>query len=201
MVRIVLFTTEDSILSCSRFLSFDGNRQKGRSSAISVNCFPEFGCLELGLSEKILIFDPKEFPMKTLFSTSPILMPQSLALLRILLGLFLIYHGKEVFQADLMEQYTTWDDFKSPQSQWLPYLGKSAEFVAGILLLIGLLTRVGGVICAATFLYITFYVGQGKFWYEDQHPFLFALLGLFFVFAGPGVWSVEKKSLNSDSLI
>jgi putative oxidoreductase len=142
--------------------------------------------------------------MKMLFSTSPILLPQSLALLRILLGLFLIYHGKEVFQADLMEQYTTWDDFKSPQSQWLPYLGKSAEFVAGILLLIGLLTRVGGVICAATFLYITFYVGQGKFWYEDQHPFLFALLGLFFVFAGPGVWSVdgvmEKKSLNSDSL-
>lgn len=141
--------------------------------------------------------------MNTLFSTSSILLPQSLAILRIIVGLFLIYHGKEVFQPDLMEQYTTWDDFKSPQSQWLPYLGKSAEFIAGILLLIGLFTRVGGVICAATFLYITFYVGQGKFWYEDQHPFLFALLGLFFIFAGPGTLSLdglmEKKSLNSES--
>jgi uncharacterized membrane protein YphA (DoxX/SURF4 family) len=39
--------------------------------------------------------------------------------------------------------------------------------------------------------YITFIVGHGKIWYEDQYPFLFVLLGLVFIFTGPGKFSVD----------
>jgi putative oxidoreductase len=40
--------------------------------------------------------------------------------------------------------------------------------------------------------FICFRIGQGRFWYEDQHPFLFVLLALFFVFAGAGKYSLDE---------
>ncbi|WP_373549454.1 hypothetical protein [Haliscomenobacter sp.] len=63
--------------------------------------------------------------------------------------------------------------------------------MAGILLTLGLLTRVGALICIGTLAYITFFVGHGKFWYEDQHPFMFVLFGVLFFFMGPGKWSLD----------
>ncbi len=36
-----------------------------------------------------------------------------------------------------------------------------------------------------------FFVGHGKIWYEDQHPFLFVLLAFVFFFIGGGKWSVD----------
>jgi len=41
-------------------------------------------------------------------------------------------------------------------------------------------------------LFIVFFVGYGKFWYEDQHPFLFVLLALIFFFTGPGRWNLDQ---------
>jgi putative oxidoreductase len=39
-------------------------------------------------------------------------------------------------------------------------------------------------------------VGAGKFYYEDQHPFIFALLALVFFFTGPVQWSLDKIVFN-----
>ena len=75
----------------------------------------------------------------------------------------------------------------------MPYLGKGAEFLAGVLLILGLFTRVAALIIIGTFAYITFFVGKGKFWMDDQYPFLFALLGLVFFIIGPGAWSLDGK--------
>ena len=72
------------------------------------------------------------------------------------------------------------------------YAGKAAELVAGILLTLGLFTRLGALICIGTLAYITFILGHGKFWYEDQHPFMFVLFGLLFLFSGPGAWSLDE---------
>ena len=69
-----------------------------------------------------------------------------------------------------------WDVFKKASSPALMvYLGKTAELVAGFLLVTGLFTRIACVIIIGTFIYIPFFVGSGKIWYEDQYPFLFAL--------------------------
>src|SRR5690349_4264322 len=108
--------------------------------------------------------------MKSLLSPSPLFFDRGIALVRIIVGLLLIYHGKEVFQPELMKGYMDWETFKSPMGRFMVYVGKSSELVAGILFLFGLLTRVGSLIAVGTFLYITFFIGNGRFWYEDQHP-------------------------------
>jgi len=125
-----------------------------------------------------------------LFDDSPF-REQALASLRIVTGLLLVYHGKEVFDSGLMAEYQKWTQFGS--IAWLPYLGKGAEFVAGLLLVVGLLTRLAAMITVGTFAYITFFIGGGKFWYEDQHPFMFLLLGVLFLIAGGGAWSIDRK--------
>lgn len=127
--------------------------------------------------------------MKKLFSAEPFGENNVLLTLRIVIGFFLVIHGKEIFDAAKMEEYTKWDSFKS--SGFMPYLGKGAEFVAGVLLILGLFTRLASVITIGTFAYIAFFIGNGKFWMEDQHPFMFVLFGLLFFFTGPGAASLD----------
>ncbi|MDP9229114.1 MAG: DoxX family protein [Bacteroidota bacterium] len=131
--------------------------------------------------------------MQKLFSLSPLWQNSGLALIKIIVGLFMVYHGWEVFDAEKMKEYTTWDSFKGFSSpSFMVYMGKSAELVGGIMLSIGFLTRLASLILAGTMLYVSVFVGNGKIWYEDQHSFLFVLLALVFFFTGPGRYSVDQ---------
>ena len=114
-----------------------------------------------------------------------------LAIVRIIVGLLLAYHGLEVLNTDLMKEYTQWEVFKGPNGGLLVYAGKLTELFSGIFIFLGFLTRIGSLLAIGAMSFITFFVGQGKFWYEDQHPFMFVLFGLLFLFTGPGVWSVD----------
>lgn len=129
--------------------------------------------------------------MNAFFSPAPIQLHRSLAAIRIAVGLLLVYHGQEVFNPELMKGYAEWETFKDLPANLMVYAGKGAELIAGVLLTFGLFTRVGAIITIGTFTYITFFVGHGHFWYEDQHPFMFALFGLLFFFTGPSVWSLD----------
>jgi uncharacterized membrane protein YphA (DoxX/SURF4 family) len=131
--------------------------------------------------------------MKKLFSASPLWQRQGVALVRMITGLFLIYHGGEVFDKSKMMEYASWDLFKNTFSpSFLVYTGKSAELVAGFLLFVGLATRVAAIIVMITFIYISFFVGHGKVWYDDQHPFMFVLIAIVFLVTGPGAWSMDE---------
>ncbi|MEP6950173.1 MAG: DoxX family protein [Ginsengibacter sp.] len=130
--------------------------------------------------------------MNKLFSTSPVWQGNGLTVIRIIIGFFLVYHGWEVFDKNKMTEYSAWDVFKNSSSPlFMVYMGKTSELVAGVLMAIGLFTRVASIIIIGTFIYIPFFVGSGKIWYEDQYPFLFALFGCVFFFTGPGKWSVD----------
>lgn len=130
--------------------------------------------------------------MNKLLSPDPLAWQGGLAFVRIIVGAFMIYHGWEVFDATKMKEYAGWDVFKKfPSALVMVYIGKGAELVAGLFLCIGLFTRLASVVLIGTMLYISFFVGNGKVWYEDQHPFLFVLLGLVFFFAGSGKYSVD----------
>ncbi|GAB4411878.1 MAG: hypothetical protein OHK0039_17370 [Bacteroidia bacterium] len=118
---------------------------------------------------------------------------QGLGLVRIIFGLLLIYHGKEVFQPDVMAGYLDWAPFQGAGGRVWVYVGKSSELIAGLSLALGLFTRLGAMLCMGTLAYVTFFVGQGRFWYEDQHPFMFVLMGLLFFFTGPGAWSLDSR--------
>lgn len=134
--------------------------------------------------------------MNNFFSSTPIALPQGIGLVRIILGALIVYHGQEVFNPELMNGYMTWDTFDKSNARLLVYLGKSSELIAGISLLLGLFTRIGALITIGTLSYITFFIGHGKFWYEDQHPFMFVLFGLLFLFTGPGAWSLDALIFN-----
>ena len=131
--------------------------------------------------------------MKKFFSASPLFQSQGLTIIRLITGFFLIYHGWEIFDATIMNEYLKRDVFKNTSSpSFIVYMGKAAELVAGFLLFVGWLTRLATIVIIITFLYISLFVGQGKIWYEDQHPFLFVLLALVFFFTGPGKWSIDN---------
>lgn len=126
-----------------------------------------------------------------------------LTAIRILTGLFMGYHGWEIFDATKMADYTKWlTELGFPSPSVMAYLGKAAELISGVLLTLGLFTRVGALLLAAVMLGVCFGMGKGRIFMEDQHPFLFVLLAFVFFFTGPGPFSLDrimfgKKGVNT----
>ncbi len=125
------------------------------------------------------------------FSSSPIWQTTGLTIIRVILGAFLIYHGWEIFNEVKMNEYLLWDNFKNSNGKLLVYAGKAAELLAGILFVLGLFTRIASLLTIGTMCYIAFFLGNGIIWNNDQHPFLFVLLALIFIFTGPGRYSLD----------
>ncbi len=122
----------------------------------------------------------------------PLWQDAGLALVRVVTGFFMIYHGWEVFDKEIMKTYLGWDSFKGFSSPaFMVYMGKTSELIAGLFLLPGLFTRLASLLMIGTMSYVTLFVGHGKIWYEDQHPFMFVLLGLVFFFVGGGRYSID----------
>ena len=137
--------------------------------------------------------------MNRFFSSAPVWQNTGLALVRITLGLFLVFHGWELFDTAKMNEYMGWDMFKrSSTLSVMVYLGKAAELVSGIMFIAGLLIRLASLMLICTMVYITFFVGHGKIWYEDQYPFLFVLLGFVFFFTGAGKLSMDHLLFNKN---
>ena len=85
-----------------------------------------------------------------------------------------------------MNNYLGWDSIKSlPAPKFMIYLGKALELGTGICLALGLFTRLSALFMFVDMMFVCFKVGQGRFYYEEQHPFLFGLLALVFFFTGP----------------
>lgn len=121
--------------------------------------------------------------LKRFFSYSPITPQSGLSVIRIIVGLLMVYHGWEVFDIETIKSYTTWDSFKDySYPLFMAYMGKTSELISGLLLAFGFLTRAACIILMLTMLYVSFFVGNGKIWYEDQHPFMFVLLALVFFY-------------------
>ncbi len=135
--------------------------------------------------------------MKSFFSAAPLWQIAGLTLVRCTLGAFLIYHGWEIFTESKMNEYLKWDAFKNPSSKFLVYGGKAAELIAGILFVLGLFTRIASLLTIGVMSYISFFLGNGIIWQNDQHPFLFILLALIFFFTGPGIFSLDKMIFNN----
>lgn len=128
-----------------------------------------------------------------IFSSAPVSIEKGLAVVRIIAGVLMAYHGLEVFDRSLMAEYAGWDVIKKlPAPEGMAYLGKGLELVTGLLLALGLFTRLSGLLIMVNMLFICFFIGNGKFWYGDQHPFLFALIGFLFFMTGPGAWSWKR---------
>ena len=131
--------------------------------------------------------------MKKIFSAEPLWQTNGLVLLRVITGLLMAYHGLEVFKPEVIKGYTEWDVIKNlPAPLFMVYLGKGLELITGVCLAIGLFTRIAALFMFIDMIFICFKVGNGKFYYEDQHPFLFAMLSLVFFFTGPVKYGLDN---------
>ena len=131
--------------------------------------------------------------MNKLFSAAPLWQTGGLVLIRIVTGLLVAWHGLEVFDEKIMSGYLEWDSIKSlPSPKTMVYFGKGLELVAGICLAIGLFTRLAALFIFIDMMFICFKVAEGRFYYEDQHPFLFGVLALVFFFTGPVKFGVDN---------
>lgn len=136
-----------------------------------------------------------------LFTTHSEYSKVGLAFIRILTGLLMAYHGLEIFNSETMRMYAEWDVIKAlPFSTVIPYVGKSIELITGICFVLGLCTRLAALVMACNMLFICFYIGSGKFYYEDQHPFLFALVALVFFFTGSVKFGLDNRNSKNQSL-
>lgn len=131
--------------------------------------------------------------MNRFFSALPAGQQWGIALVRIITGILLVYHGVECFDQEKMSMYSGWfaDRHYSYPAYWA-YAGKIAELLAGIGFLLGLFTRLAAIGSIAAFAGIIFMLGdKGKIFEGDQHPFLFILLSIVFLFTGPGALSLD----------
>ncbi len=124
--------------------------------------------------------------------------PHALAVLRIMAALLFIEHG-------LMKLM----HFPAPQPgvpDPLPTLLLAAaiiEVVGGALIAVGLLTRVAAFLCSGEMAAGYFLVHAPKsFWpalNQGDAAILFSFIFLYFVFAGPGAWSLDAMLRKSSS--
>lgn len=130
--------------------------------------------------------------MKKFFGSDSIWQDGGLAGIRIIVGLFMAYHGVEIFDEKKMADYGKWlTELNFSSGVFMAYLGKGSELVSGIFLVLGLFTRLAIIPLVMTMLLICFGMGKGRIFMEDQHPFLFILLAGVFFFTGAGKWSVD----------
>ena len=122
-----------------------------------------------------------------------------LGIIRIITGAMMAYHGWEVFDATKMKEYASWPQIKNlPLSLTMVYTAKVIQLVTGLCFIMGLFTKAASILMAGVMLFVCFYIGNGRFYYEDQHPFIFALLALIFFFIGPGMFALDN-TLNKKS--
>lgn len=131
--------------------------------------------------------------MNKLFSSQPLWQTNGLVFLRIVTGLLMAYHGLEVFKPETIKGYSEWEVIKKlPAPLFMAYLGKGMELATGLCLTLGLFTRIAALFLFIEMIFICFKIGNGKFYYEDQHPFIFALLALVFFFTGPVKFGLDN---------
>ncbi len=139
--------------------------------------------------------------MNKILSSSPYQQSLTLATVRVAIGIFMAYHGWEVFNSVKMQEYSKWMvDLNFIYPSMAAYAGKGSELVGGILLALGLCTRFASLLLTLTMAVVSFGIGHGRILMEDQHPFLFVVFGLMFLFLGAGDFSVDKKLFSKQDI-
>lgn len=123
---------------------------------------------------------------------SPGVWYDGIALVRVMVGVMLIFHGWQLFESHDMNVFTDLlFNMAIPFPEAMAYTGKLVELVGGLLLILGLFTRLVTVILFITFMFITFGLGEARIFSDNQLPFLYAMVSLLFFFTGAGRLSVD----------
>jgi putative oxidoreductase len=118
-------------------------------------------------------------------------------ILRIVTGVMIARYGLEVFNKTKMDGNFAWlTDIHFPAPVFMAYLGKGAELIGGIFLMLGLFTRFAAVVLIINMLVIIFIMGAGNIFENEQLPFLLMILFICFLFQGGGELSLDHLFFN-----
>jgi putative oxidoreductase len=121
-----------------------------------------------------------------------------LAVVRLIVGGLMARHGLDVFDPEGMRGMGEWlaNDLHLPAGLLMAYLAKGAEFFGGILLAIGLATRVAALLVVVTMAVAVFGAHGDSVLKEGEVALLYLLVFGAFFCAGPGRWSVDYWLTN-----
>ena len=112
-------------------------------------------------------------------------------ILRVIAGITIFKFGLEFFEEDKMNGYRDWlTDLHFPVPMIMAYIGKICELAGGVLLALGLFTRLITLLLVINMFVVVFIMGKPAF-FDGDSPFLLLLIFLHFLFTGPGNWSLD----------
>lgn len=128
-----------------------------------------------------------------------------IALVRITIGVVLIFHGWQLFEShDIKEMAALLPNLAIPFPKVIAYTTSLVQLAGGFFLILGLFTRTITALLFCTFIFMTFILGDGRIFTENEHPFLLAMMSLLFFFTGAGRFSIDyilslnRKEDNND---
>ena len=116
-----------------------------------------------------------------------------LGIIRIIVGILMLLHGKMVFDTQVMNGMaeSLSKDMGMPLPLLMAYLAKGSEFFGGLLFALGLLTRFVSIPLIITMAVAVFGAHHGEITGEAEHAFLFLLVFAAFFFIGSGKLSAD----------
>lgn len=112
---------------------------------------------------------------------------------RLVVGGYFIMHGKGFFNAEEMQGFSKYleNDLHFPMPMLMAYLRTGAELFGGIMLILGIFTRLGAFLIMFTMLVATFTAAKGDVLGEGETTFVYAIFCLTIILIGAGKYSLD----------
>ena len=112
---------------------------------------------------------------------------------RLVVGGYFIMHGKGLFNEEAMQGFSKYlaNDLHFPMPTLMAYLRTGAELFGGIMLILGIFTRLGAFLIMFTMLVATFTAAKGDLIGEGEMTFVYAIFCLTIILIGAGKYSLD----------
>lgn len=124
----------------------------------------------------------------------------AILIVRIIVGSYFIMHGHEFFSTKAMRGFADYldKDLHFPLPLLMAYLRTGAELFGGIMLVLGLFTRIGAFLIMITMLVASFTAGKRDLLGEAEFTFIYATLCFAIILTGAGKFSLDNKLFNKN---
>jgi putative oxidoreductase len=136
-----------------------------------------------------------------LFNGTEPISPNYMLVLRVIMGILFINYGSGFFDTKTMTHFAGWleKDLHFPFPLFMAYLRTGAELFGGIMLILGLYTRLGAFLIFITMLVAGFIADKGDFFGAAELAFVNAAVMLTIILAGPGKLSLDYYFFGRNS--
>ena len=116
----------------------------------------------------------------------------AIGLLRIWLGVMMVYHGVPKFFGDRSGMIGWLSDVGVPAPEFFAFMAGFGEFVGGVLLILGLVTRPAAILTTITMLVAVFGKHLDDPFGKKELGLAYLVMSLVILIAGPGRHSLDR---------